>query len=275
MGIKLNLRQIERKCKDFAKEIWNVNFDIPIRISNRMTRALGMYYFKNNWDGDEIIPKEIVFSGYLVSYGYYDEKVIDSVIKHELTHWYLSTINKPFNDHHPVFENEIKRIGANSTNTITPAGNFHVGICSKCNKIIIKKRTYGRIKRYLNEERFRTKCCGKSIVCGGIMFFNDNNNLSSNSEGMHGNRSEVAASMQSDQHSISKDTLDINNIISPGPRGVTNAQMIPSIKLAIKQDNINNLKLLFNNFPNVFNSSIKYLNKNEKETLKSSGFLPN
>ncbi len=264
MGIKLNLRQIERKCKDFAKEIWNVNFDIPIRISNRMTRALGMYYFKNNWDGDEIIPKEIVFSGYLVSYGYYDEKVIDSVIKHELTHWYLSTINKPFNDHHPVFENEIKRIGANSTNTITPAGNFHVGICSKCNKIIIKKRTYGRIKRYLNEERFRTKCCGKSIVCGGIMFFNDNNNLSSNSEGIHGNRSEVAASMQSDQHSISKDTLDINNIISPGPRGVTNAQMIPAIRKAFKDNDRDLIIKLENQYKDAFESAFKYLKKPEK-----------
>ena len=62
---------------------------------------------------------------------------------------------------------------------------------------------------------------------------------------------------------------EIYTIITPGKRGITNAQMIPSIKTAINQNQTDHIIALKSHFPQVFNSSIKYLTKSEQSTMHS------
>lgn len=67
-----------------------------------------------------------------------------------------------------------------------------------------------------------------------------------------------------------KENIDINDLIVPGTRGVTNAQMIPAIKKILKSNNIKNkLSLLKSEYNDVFKSSFKYLTKKQKEIIKN------
>ncbi|MNJ01989.1 hypothetical protein D3C73_1617880 [compost metagenome] len=52
-----------------------------------------------------------------------------------------------------------------------------------------------------------------------------------------------------------------HTIIVPGKRGVTNAQMIPAIEQAVKDNNKEHLIELQKQYPVVFESSRKYIKK--------------
>lgn len=259
MGVKLSKYQVERKCKEFAKKIWGVSFNVPISISGRMTRALGQYRYKRK-SGK---PVHIQFSKYLINYGYYSEEKIDQVIKHELCHWYLQQNNQPYHDHHPIFENEIKRIGAATTNEIEAAGDFHVGICDHCKEVVIRKRNKGkRLTKYF-QKAYTTKCCGASIVYDGKVFY-DENGLVKNTK-QNKKKHKVVANKTKETKT---NTISIEKLVQPGPRGVTNKQMIPSIRKIIEKQSIKEAKSLKNHYPDVFNSSFKYLRKSEKQIIK-------
>lgn len=69
-----------------------------------------------------------------------------------------------------------------------------------------------------------------------------------------------------------KSGLDINTLVQPGKKGVTNAQMIPSMKLAIDNEDTQALDLLKQYYPSVFFSSTKYLGKDRIIKLESLGY---
>lgn len=66
--------------------------------------------------------------------------------------------------------------------------------------------------------------------------------------------------------------IDINNIIAPGKRGVSNAQMIPAIVTAAKENSIAKLNCLKEHYPEVFNGSIRYVGQKVQKQLKDMGF---
>jgi SprT-like protein len=92
--------------KQYAKEFWDLELNIPIYINGRLTRLLGRFVY-NRYDRTET---RIELSKDLVD-NFKDEDVLD-VLKHELTHWALYKLGKPHNDGHTVFENELVRVGA-------------------------------------------------------------------------------------------------------------------------------------------------------------------
>jgi hypothetical protein len=64
--------------------------------------------------------------------------------------------------------------------------------------------------------------------------------------------------------------LVVENIIESGKRGVSNKQMIPAIKGALKDmDSVKGkLQLLKSNYPEVFQSSLKYLTNTQQELVR-------
>lgn len=55
-----------------------------------------------------------------------------------------------------------------------------------------------------------------------------------------------------------------DGLIEVGKRGVTNAQMIPALKKAADSNDVDAIKLLKDSFPAVYESTIKYLDKERK-----------
>jgi hypothetical protein len=64
--------------------------------------------------------------------------------------------------------------------------------------------------------------------------------------------------------------LAVENIIESGKRGVSNKQMIPAIKSALKDmDSVKGkLQVLKSNYPEIFQSSLKYLTNTQQELVR-------
>jgi len=70
---------------------------------------------------------------------------------------------------------------------------------------------------------------------------------------------------------IENSELKIEEIITPGAKGITNFQMIPVIKKAVDENNIEVIKLMKDKYAEVFESTRKYIGKKRIDALKSIG----
>jgi hypothetical protein len=66
---------------------------------------------------------------------------------------------------------------------------------------------------------------------------------------------------------MTSDELKIKDLILPGKKGVTNFQMIPAIQKAVDANSIEQLILLKAQYPQVFENSMRYLKKKQREFL--------
>lgn len=271
--------ELRRKAKKFALEYWNLDFDLPIKVNSRLSITSAEYKY---WEIDgEHIPRRIDISRNLLMN--YKVETIFSILKHELCHWALATTNRPFADGHQVFEAELKRIGAVSTNTIEIAGEVHKGTCRKCDKIVVEGPTRRSLNPYLKEKsRYVSTCCKEKIVYSGTFFREDKNtsvacllsrDFSSITRDLSGVLSSVNNNKEMGDGSMTttmENTMKIEGLIQANKRGkVTNAQMIPALVRAIESESKEQLELLKEHYPEVFEaSSSKYLNKTHKAAFE-------
>lgn len=107
---KYSQKEIEKKVKRFAREMFGWEMNKPVIISSRMTRAWGKYYYKFKKKTNEIELVKFQFATRLISGGYQEED-INNCIKHELLHWYTDiTEGKPCH-HNRKWKDNCKRFG--------------------------------------------------------------------------------------------------------------------------------------------------------------------
>ncbi len=269
MGTRLNNREIVNLTRELSKEIYNTEFIYPITVSARMTNTLG--YFQYRRMKGQILPTKIQFSAFLID-GRHNLSTIKSVIKHELAHWYLAITGQRFSDGDYVFEKEIKRIGASSTNTIQSCGTMHTAVCSKCGSVRYRNYSETRAKNY---GKNRTSgCCGARIVYGGTIIIEDENKLVDTTEKVvkkHIEKKEEpvlkVATIEATTKPTIKNKLSISDIITPGPKGITNVQINPVIRKAVEENSKEIISLLISNYPDVYYSAKKYFGKIIKSKL--------
>ena len=167
--IRQNITQqeLQVECKKLAKQIWGLDFTIPVKISGRMTKTLGLFrYYPATHT-----PKCITISKHLIQN--YSNKTIHSVVLHELTHWALFVQHKPCKDKDLTFIKEAKRIGASLTGTIPQAGLLHTFICSKCKQCVgeYRERTKNTMMKKIHV--YISTCCGSSISYNGTKYIKD------------------------------------------------------------------------------------------------------
>mgnify|MGYP000868160435 CR=1 FL=1 len=265
-GVQMSLGTIIKKAKTFVKELWGLDFDISVELSGKMTRTLGYVAYKPDWKTGKHIPTKMKIAARLVS-GDYKEETIDGVILHECCHFAMMKLNKPDADGHPVFEAELRRIGASSTRTIKSAGNVNEFCCSKCGKSLggfSDQKAKSILKRMNDPYRIvRSKCCKADIVYKGKSYKEDNNKTR---QAFDGKAQEVKAAMSIAQPEV---TTKKNHIVVPnGPNGkVTNNTMIPILKELLNSNNMEGIKELKNKYPNVFESSKKYFGKKDQNKM--------
>lgn len=266
MGVKMDLATITKKAKTFVKELWNIDFDISIELSGKMTSTLGYVAYKYNRINRTEIPIKMKIASRLVS-GDYKEETIDGVILHECCHYALMKLGKPASDGHPVFEAELKRIGASSTGTIKNAGELHTFCCSKCGQTLggFNDTRAKNLLRKVNDP-FRypiSKCCKARIKYMGKTYREDNNTTK---QAQDTKAQDVKAAMSVAKPDI---TVKKNHIVVPnGPNGkVTNTQLIPILKQFLKDNNMEGIKELKNTYPSLFESSKKYFGKKDQNKM--------
>ena len=63
--------------------------------------------------------------------------------------------------------------------------------------------------------------------------------------------------------------LNLEEIIKPGKKGVTNFQMIPVIKIAVDNNDFKVVNFMRNIYKDVFVSTLKYIGKKRQEKLNA------
>ena len=97
----MELKEIVNECNRLSKQ-FNVKFNIPVRISNRLTRTLGRVCFQC---GD---PYVMEISGPMLK-TCTDESIIQ-VVRHEWAHWYAWRIDGEVHGHDAFFRDICAKI---------------------------------------------------------------------------------------------------------------------------------------------------------------------
>ena len=151
--------EITKVCEEYLDEIWGEKLIVPVKIDGRLQKALGYFSHYDEKRGRKESACVIKFAKKLFDY---NEETVKSVILHELTHYVLYIRgSKEYADGKKEFEDELRRIGSHSTETIVVSGKIYVVKCSKCGKIVGKTST----KRTANSwvKNYISGCCDSKL----------------------------------------------------------------------------------------------------------------
>ena len=148
----MNVEQLTELAERFLEETYGLSLDIPIEINGRLRRSLGRYCTTIDYE-----PLRIEIARYLIEYG--TEFAILDTLKHELVHYAMHLLGRPFDDGHPEFEAELRRLGIHSTNTLA-VGKRYIMKCDECGEV----SETGIISHIKKPQHYRTKCCKSSYT---------------------------------------------------------------------------------------------------------------
>ena len=258
---------LQGKVQEYSQQYWNMDCKIPVKINGRLTKTLGYYKYFRGFGSKLPSPVRFDFAARLLD-GSYKQETIESVIKHEVCHYALSQLGKPFGDKDWNFLLELKRIGSHATYTIQRAGEIHKGNCSCCGKLVITKQKKSQLDKYFQFPRYWSKCCKAKIIYGGSYYREDNTQPVIASAPQPKPSIQIPNTKVATQSAPEKQSNPISNLIQSGPKGITNLQMIPAIKKAIDNNSKVNVQLLQAHYPQVYNNSLRYLGKSYSKKLE-------
>ena len=159
---KMSNVELTKICKVFCRELWNHELSIPVKIDGKITNSLAYFrhYGESGKEKRENLALDIKFSRNL--FEYYDEKIIKSVILHELTHYYLfMSGSTEYSDGEKEFEDELRRIGSHPTKKIAYCGKLYRVYCSHCKTIIETCKTEAKAKKICRD--YRSGCHNSTL----------------------------------------------------------------------------------------------------------------
>lgn len=265
----LNEIQLTSICRELMKEIWGDTLDIKIVLNGRLTRSLGRFVYMNNYA--QRIPLKIEISKRLIN-GTYNPKTIESVLKHELCHYYLYKKGyKGFKDGNIQFEKEIKRIGSHSTGVIQRAGEYHECVCSICGAKVKNFTNKDKAIKFCESKRYISRCCKADIVYSGIKVYEDKNvsnekysiidkYISDSSRGINNNTNK----------NINRNSnLNIDDIVVLKRRTVSQQNVWDAMLLAVEEKSPEKLILIKEHYPELFNKICLFIGKKRVEYINS------
>lgn len=136
----------EGKCKEVAAR-FNLVFDTPCSINNRLSSTLGRVKFKS----DTLEPIAVEFSKNIFSH---TDEEIEQIVLHEMAHWLVLKITKERHGHDEVFKRYCHLIGCTNDGAIDKEytnrpGEFKYDmICENCGYIGGRSRVLKKIHLY-------------------------------------------------------------------------------------------------------------------------------
>ncbi|HLO11565.1 MAG TPA: SprT-like domain-containing protein [Pseudoneobacillus sp.] len=141
----MNVKHFElvNEAKGFLNTHFGLDLSVPIEFNTRMKRCLGRFLFSKKLG--ENVPLKIEMSvDFMQSH---PREHIYDVLKHELVHYALCVMKRPFDDGHPVFEGELRKLGIKSTHSYQVAGSVHKYVCERCGKEYERKTRLNKFAR--------------------------------------------------------------------------------------------------------------------------------
>lgn len=122
--------------QSFLKENFNIELKVPIEVNGRLSSALGRFII-NGGRADRIeLSKNLL-------YNYNDTTIID-VLNHELVHYALYVLQKPYSDNDRYFIETCKRLNVSLSGVI----KYKVVYQYKCDCRVLESTRRRRLKNY-------------------------------------------------------------------------------------------------------------------------------
>ncbi|RKD26761.1 hypothetical protein BEP19_16305 [Ammoniphilus oxalaticus] len=150
--IDFSPEKLQALAEKLSAHFWEQPLAIPVRWNGRLTRSMGRFIYGIRGGKRESLRIEM--SKYAARF--IDREIFIAVLLHELCHYHLFRQGQPFDDHHPVFEQELKRVGGISTNTVQLPTKVYRLKCRVC------RAELGYMQRF-NPARYRSPCCHSEI----------------------------------------------------------------------------------------------------------------
>lgn len=147
---KISVDQLTVIAKEFLESAYGLELNIPISYNGRLTSALGRFLEDDEFPHE---PLAIELSKNLGQY--HPEHEIIEVLKHELVHYALHILKKPYADGEEYFEKELERFGISSSELIAYKGMVHIYECAECHAPILSER---KLSKFVSE------CCKGDLV---------------------------------------------------------------------------------------------------------------
>ncbi|AYP68141.1 SprT-like family protein [Bacillus phage vB_BcoS-136] len=151
--------QLKMYAEKWLMDNYGMKLTVPLKLNGRLKTTCGRFVYIKYASNRPNEPKIIELNKYFFENN--EPIVVLDVLRHELIHYALFMLGKPHRDGHPVFENELKRLGVVSQETIDKYNikskpvNISVYECLDCN------HEY-KLKRALRNEGRNHRC-----TCGG------------------------------------------------------------------------------------------------------------
>ena len=257
--MKINQKELQLICEELMEKLWNDKLEIPVEISSRMTRCLGSFTAtESTINGKKIRnPEKITISKKLLET--HSLENIEGVIKHELCHYYLFKTYQKYSDGDKRFQDELKRIGAHSTRTLSFSGDIHLCKCSKCGRIVKRSLSKSGATRTINNRI--SGCCKADIVYAGVQRVENTNSDNVNYK-PHNNITVIhkytsgapSEQLKVDNNINNKVTtkLTIDDIIAEQKEGGIKAKVYRALISAIQQKSAERINLIATHYPDRF-----------------------
>ena len=124
----MNEIELKRCAEKFLRSNFNLELEIPIRISKRMKSKLGVFIVK--YRGDEVTGSEIVISESFITNN--EKSAVLDVLYHECVHYALYKTGQPYRDSDSTFIRTLRRLGISRTRSYKYRGESFLYECRKC-----------------------------------------------------------------------------------------------------------------------------------------------
>lgn len=152
-GKRWTEEELKRLADELSKRHWGKPCTIPVSWNGRLKKTMGRFMYHERLGKREALRIELSkFAAQTLN-----EATWISVLLHELCHYHLFIAGQPFEDGHPRFEQELRRVGAATSHTIRLPQQGYKLFCSQC------ERPLG-VRKRINTAHYRSACCGATII---------------------------------------------------------------------------------------------------------------
>jgi SprT-like protein len=156
---KLTMLDLKNHARNFLMDKYGMDLKIPIKRNNRLSRSMGRFIATYS---DK--PVVIEIAGFTMEYGH--PSVIIDTLEHELVHYAMCELNRPYDDEDYEFQKELQKYNISLTET-NKVGKYTKYKCEECgaeNESGLKPTT-------LVKNRI-TSCCRATIIPTGEVVYN-------------------------------------------------------------------------------------------------------
>lgn len=150
--------QLKMYAEKFLRETYGLTLNCPLKLNGRLQTCKGRFVYSNN----PRMPKRVEINKLFFENN--EPNIVLDVLRHELVHYALFMLGKPYKDGDYYFERELKRLGVVSQSTINQysiVAKRHVYLCTSC------KREHHVTRRLKHNGIYHNCKCGGELLDRG------------------------------------------------------------------------------------------------------------